>query len=196
MRPLIPQLAWTGISIAVTTGLLVQIISTTLEYQGMEEEEVFELSMMAMVTLGVGEIVGATFMGVMVDKIGPKKACWFNFISIGVASISIIIFGSINEYSWLAYFMCFLWGVQDSCISIHLDAILSTEFESNKEPFSCDVLLEAAHTAVFEIMASFMKTQSNRTIFMVIVGLIGCYGAISSIFFDYIHPYGHGDIHL
>jgi len=76
MRPLIPHLYWTGVSIAVYTGILLPIITDTLEDK--ETSYKFELSMLAMVSLGVGEIVGAIGMGMIVDKIGSKKSCWVN----------------------------------------------------------------------------------------------------------------------
>ena len=57
------------------TGILLPIITDTLP-----EDEKFELSMLAMVSLGVGEIVGAIGMGIIVDKIGSKKSCWINVI--------------------------------------------------------------------------------------------------------------------
>jgi predicted MFS family arabinose efflux permease len=34
--------------------------------------------MLAMVSLGIGEIIGAIGMGIIVDKIGSKKSCWIN----------------------------------------------------------------------------------------------------------------------
>ena len=96
-----------------------------------------------MVSLGVGEIVGAIGMGFIVDHIGAKRSSVINVVLIGIAGFSVILFLALDSYSVLAYFMTFLWGVQDSSISIHLDAILGFEFESNKTPFSCDVLIEA-----------------------------------------------------
>jgi MFS family permease len=38
----------------------------------------FLLSMFAMTALGVGEIVGAIIMGILVDKIGSKKSSLVN----------------------------------------------------------------------------------------------------------------------
>jgi len=64
----------------------------------------------------------------------------------------VILFIWQNEYSWVAYLMTFLWGLQDSSVSIHLDAILGFEFESNKEPFSCDVLVESITAFSIEII--------------------------------------------
>lgn len=65
-------------SIAVYTGILLPIITDTLSDR--EASEKFELSMIAMVALGFGEIVGAIGMGIIVDIIGSKKSCWINVI--------------------------------------------------------------------------------------------------------------------
>ena len=126
MRPIIPQLAWTGISISVYTALLVPVITETVSYKSKSEQ--FELSMLAMVALGVGEIFGALSMGVIVDRFGPKKACLVNVFLIVSQTVLVIRFMLRNEYSYLAFFVTFVWGVQDSSISIHLDAILAGEF--------------------------------------------------------------------
>lgn len=107
--------------------------------------------MFAMVTLGAGEIVGAIGMGFIVDHIGAKKSCFINVILIILPTLCILAFIQVNEFNWMAYLMAFLWGLQDSSISIHLDAILGFEFESNKEPFSCDVLVESITAFSIEI---------------------------------------------
>jgi len=150
MLPILPQVAWTGVSISVYTGMLVPIMSNTL-HKTKEPEEIFELTMFAMVTLGAGEIVGAIGMGFIVDHIGAKKSCFINVILIILPTLCILAFIQVNEFNWMAYLMAFLWGLQDSSISIHLDAILGFEFESNKEPFSCDVLVESITAFSIEI---------------------------------------------
>ena len=81
--------------------------------------------------------------------------------------------------------MAFVWGVQDSSISIHLDAILCCEFSSNKEPFSCDVLVEAIGAFTFDILASFMTTRVSKIVYLSFVGAIGISSAFSSYFFKY-----------
>jgi hypothetical protein len=61
MRWFLPQLLWIGISIAIYSGLLVPIISLSLE--GLDNNQQFEKSMMAMVAFGFGEIVGGLVIG-------------------------------------------------------------------------------------------------------------------------------------
>ncbi|CDW79190.1 major facilitator superfamily protein [Stylonychia lemnae] len=197
MRPLVPQLCWTGVSIAVYTGILLPIITDTLDDKDTSHK--FELSMLAMVSLGVGEIVGAIGMGMIVDKIGSKKSCWVNIFLVILQTLAVLLFLYIDEYNWIAFMMTFLWGVQDSSISIHLDAILGFEFETNKEPFACDILMESITAFSFEILQSFMKTKYQRVIYISAVGGIGVFCTLSSFFFEYkpdaIHVRDSGRIH-
>jgi MFS family permease len=72
MLYLLPAIAWTGISISVYAGLLTPIISQTLH--GMGENEKLMKSFMAMISLGVGEIVGGLLTGHIIDKIGNRLA--------------------------------------------------------------------------------------------------------------------------
>jgi predicted MFS family arabinose efflux permease len=148
MRPVLPEIAWTGISIAVYTGLIVPIIYDTLPDEDSDSYK-FELSMLAMCSLGVGEIVGGIGMGIIVDKIGSKKSVWVNVVLIILQTILVAAFVYIDEYNALAYIMTFVWGLSDSSISIHLDSILGFEFESNKEPFAVDVLIESCFVMFF-----------------------------------------------
>jgi len=78
MMPLILQLSWSGFNVAIISGMLVPIITATLHGVTSSKQELFQLSMLAMVCLGVGEIMGAIGMGVLVDMIGAKKSCFLN----------------------------------------------------------------------------------------------------------------------
>jgi hypothetical protein len=90
--------------------------------------------------------------------------------------------------------MAFLWGVQDSSISIHLDAILGFEFESNKEPFSCDVLIESITAFSVEIAQSFILGRDARMIYIGCVGIYGIFAASCSYFFSYKPMQHHGHV--
>jgi predicted MFS family arabinose efflux permease len=48
--------------------------------------------MLAMVSLGLGEIVGSITMGLIVDKIGPKKACLVNVFLIFFQTLVVLIY--------------------------------------------------------------------------------------------------------
>jgi predicted MFS family arabinose efflux permease len=99
--------------------------------------------------LGAGEIIGGIGMGIIVDKIGVKKSCFVNMFLILLQTILVCAYIVIDRYGYLAYIMTIVWGMQDSSISIHLEAILGFEFTNNKEPFAIDVLLESIAVFMF-----------------------------------------------
>lgn len=80
-----------------------------------------------------------------------------------------------------------------------MDAILGFEFETNKEPFACDILMESITAFSFEILQSFMKTKYQRVIYISAVGGVGVFCTLSSYFFEYkpdaIHVRDSGRIH-
>ncbi|CDW79472.1 major facilitator superfamily protein [Stylonychia lemnae] len=82
MLPLIPQLLWVGISIAVYSGILVIIIIDT-EKIG-DDQYKFSQSMLTMVSFGAGEIMGSIFSGWMIDKYGNKKTALLNVILVSI----------------------------------------------------------------------------------------------------------------
>ena len=68
--------------------------------------------MLAMAALGIGEIVGGIGMGIIVDKIGPKKASFIICSLVVIQTVLLSIFCYLNIYiGWLTYLMAFAWGV-------------------------------------------------------------------------------------
>ncbi len=74
------------------------------------DNQKFEDSMLAMMTLGIGEILGGIGMGVIVDKVGAKRACLVNIFNIFCANCLVIYFIYQNEYGPLAFIITFAWG--------------------------------------------------------------------------------------
>jgi len=66
--------------------------------------------MMAMVVLGVGEILGGLVMGLIVDKIGARKSSLINVGLICLANVLVLLIIIRNQYGPLAYIMTFVWG--------------------------------------------------------------------------------------
>ena len=67
--------------------------------------------MLAMVALGVGEIIGSQSVGLIVDKVNSKKAVLFNLLMISLMLVFTFAYLGVYSYSWLAFAMTFLWGV-------------------------------------------------------------------------------------
>lgn len=90
MRPLIPQMLWTGISLAIYSGLLVPIIVATLPNESTNDQ--FEKSMFAMTAFGVGEVLGGLFIGQIIDRFGNRVAAVCNICLITTQTIVVIVF--------------------------------------------------------------------------------------------------------
>lgn len=66
--------------------------------------------MLAMVTLGFGELLGAIVMARWVDKFGSKNCALINIFNIALASVIASIFVYRDTYDWLAFIMTLAWG--------------------------------------------------------------------------------------
>lgn len=73
--------------------------------------------MLAMVLLGVGEILGCFFIGFIVDKLGSRTAIVCNLFCILLMIASTIVYIIIYKFNYMAWIMCFLWGFTDSAIN-------------------------------------------------------------------------------
>ena len=82
MRWLLPQIFWTGISLAVYSGLLTPIIFNTMPDE--DDNVKFQKSMFAMTALGIGEILGGIYTGFLIDKYGNKVATYSNIVTVFV----------------------------------------------------------------------------------------------------------------
>ena len=129
-----PQLAWTGISIAYYSGNLVEMMSATL---GGNSNYQFKWSMLAMVLFGVGEILGGFLIGSIVDRFGTKAAIICNLVIILIMFGVTSAFIEVYKFNALAWIMCFMWGIQDSGVNTQIQETLGFEFDnSSSEPFS------------------------------------------------------------
>ena len=66
--------------------------------------------MMAMAALGLGEIFGAIFMGIVVDKISTKNCSLINVCLVLLQTSVVFLYLQIGEYGFLSYAMTFIWG--------------------------------------------------------------------------------------
>ena len=117
MMLLNPQLWWTGISIALYSGILTPIMIFQIENdpilspQYLTTQQKESKALLGMIAFGSGEIWGALAMGLLVDKFGSKKCIYFNLASI-VLMVGVTI-NSIHmeKYNWNTFLMTFMWGI-------------------------------------------------------------------------------------
>ena len=85
MRWLLPQIFWTGISIAYWSGLVTIIIVRTIPDEDSSQQLI--QSLLALSVLGAGEMVGSLAMAQIVDKISNKAGVLTNVICVFVVWI-------------------------------------------------------------------------------------------------------------
>ena len=93
-----------------------------------------------MVALGVGEMVGGLFIGLIIDHFGNRMAAVANIVLISIQTFLTLYYIIVYEYSWVAFVMTFVWGFADSANCTHTSEMLGFEFESNSRPYSIDNL--------------------------------------------------------
>jgi predicted MFS family arabinose efflux permease len=114
---MIPQLLWTGVSIAYFSGIFVKMMSDSMSMYDAKYQ--YKWSMLAMVVFGLGEILGCFFTGYIVDKFGSKVASILNVCIVVVMTLVTLAFIVVYKFGWMAFLMTFIWGFQDSMINIH-----------------------------------------------------------------------------
>ena len=80
MLMLLPQIFWTGISIAYWSGLVAIIIVRTIPDKDSSEQLI--QSLFALSVLGAGEMVGSLIMAQIVDRVSNKAGAITNVICI------------------------------------------------------------------------------------------------------------------
>ena len=128
MIRLLPEIFWTGISIAYWSGLVATIVARTVPEK--PENEQIAASLYALSVLGVGEMIGSIFMGLVVDKLSSKVGCVVNMINVVLVWAISFMQIQANKDNALVYVFTFIWGFMDGAVNTHTTQILGFEFDT------------------------------------------------------------------
>lgn len=141
--------------------------------------------MVAMVVFGIGEVCGCLFIGQIIDNHGSRIASGINVALIVLMTFVTLAFLGINQFNMLAFFMTFLWGVQDACVNTHTYQISGFEFDNNSEPFSLFNFNQAIGTFLFQLIESALDSRTKYIVFTSFIGLLGIYSCGLTCFFEF-----------
>ena len=147
MRMLLPQIFWTGISIAYWSGLAAIIIVRTIPNEDSSDQLI--ASLLALSVLGAGEMVGSLFMSQIVDRISNKAGVYTNVINMLFVWLFSYLMIRENQQGILIYTFTFSWGFMDGAVNTHTQQILGFEFDTSQDPFSVFTSVQAIGTVVF-----------------------------------------------
>lgn len=117
MRWLLPQIFWTGISIAYWSGLAATIIVRTIPDKSDSDQLV--ASLLALSVLGAGEMVGSLIMAQVVDRLSSRAGVILNVINVVLVWLFSFLMISQNTEGALVYLFTFSWGFMDGAVNTH-----------------------------------------------------------------------------
>ncbi|CDW71070.1 major facilitator superfamily protein [Stylonychia lemnae] len=185
MRYFILEIGWTGFSISYFSGMLVLIMTDSMGADESESLKSYEKALFAMVALGVGEVVGSQLVGQIVDKVNSKVAVIFNLVVLVLMLIVTFIYLIIYEFSWLAFVMTFLWGVQDAAVNTHCMEMLGFEFDDNSEAFAVFAMFQGIICFFVQLVQSLVIDRTGFIIYTSVFGIIGVISIGLTYFFDF-----------
>ena len=130
----LPQIMWTGISLAYITGMISLIIARTIP--DADNDKQLELSLYGLSVIGIGEMIGSIIMSQIIDRISNRAAVIVNMCIIAILWLLSGIMISRNKDDFFLYVFCFGWGFMDGTVNTHCGQILGFEFETAQDPFS------------------------------------------------------------
>lgn len=106
---------YTGVSIAFYAGMLIPIMVEQQKrdpiYYYLSDNEMASNALFAMMVFGVGEIVGASSAGLLIDRVGPRLTAFF-IISVLSATILVTLINlKSSEFGYKSYLMTGAWGL-------------------------------------------------------------------------------------
>ena len=102
--------------------------------------------------LGIGQIVGGILMGFSRDACGNKCAAIFQMLFFLSGIIWTFIFHMNNKFTYRAYILCFLWGLQDAGINTLIRTHLGFEFDSKIIPFCVFGFVQGIWVFIFSLI--------------------------------------------
>ena len=84
MRRVIPAMIWGSLSLATFAGSFVTLMTDTMS-PDLTDDEQLQLSLFAMIPLGVGQMIGGALMGQVIDRRGMKVGIIFCLCQVTLA---------------------------------------------------------------------------------------------------------------
>lgn len=138
-----------------------------------------------MLTLGVGEIVGALSEGKIEDKLGKRAGLLFVMLITTIAFVLLFVYNETHTYSPLTFFVTFFWGFQDSALNNYLNCILGFEFESNILPFSVNKFLSSIFIFALLLAEAEVTTKTDYRIYFICLAAFSAFALSLMLVFKY-----------
>jgi len=130
-------------------------------------------SLLTLMSLGLGEIVGSLSIGPIIDKYPSSITTYITLSLILIQIILALLFVSNPVYGFLCFALTFFWGLQDSCVNTHLSQLLGFQFDDNVRPFSAFNVIQSCALFIYLTAEGFVRTKGDQIAFYIISGVLG-----------------------
>ena len=143
MIHLMPIIIWSAISLscyaAIFIPLMTRSMSDSLDQNPSlnTKDARSQQALLTICMIGVGEMIGGVgVIGPIRDKFGNKVALIVLMVLTAAGLGIFYYYNQKDEYNWVAFLMCLIWGIQDAGVNCIINCILGFEFKSKSTPFS------------------------------------------------------------
>lgn len=156
-----------------------------LDFPDWSTNKKLEYSLLAMIPLGLGEVLGGFMLGFVIDKWNQKAGVAFCILTAAVALALVLGWIGLWKFYPLAFIVTFFWGIHDSAFVNFLNCVLGFEFDSKIIPFSIFKFLQSLFTFVFLVADSYLNTDKDYLIFFIISAVYAFLSMTVMFFFKY-----------
>jgi len=178
MLPLDLNLIWGGVSISFWSTFLIPIMA--LQLPGKSDQDQLSYALYGMTAFGFGEVFGGFFHVLIIDKIGAKRTVFVNIFILLLVLAATEATLYINDYNWVTFLACFMWGYEDGMTNIFLFQILGNEFEHGGDPFGVFNIIQGLSVFGLDLTAGKWIDITDRTELMWYAGGVLGFGIIAN----------------
>ena len=136
--------------------------------EGWDSSKRDQFALLAMVGLGVGEIVGAMGFGKVQDNTSIKVQIAINMLSAVVGFGILMGFTIRYEFNLVFGFaMTFFWGISDGMLNTLINCVLGFQFDSKTTPFSVNKFLQSLLIFLIICAESFIETKDEYLFYFI-----------------------------
>lgn len=127
---------WCSLSLATFAGSFITLMTDTMD-EKLPPNEKLELSLFAMIPLGLGQMLGGAFIGQIIDRLGMRPGILCSLTLVTLAFALMLYYVYLYEFTWLTFIVNFAWGLQDATLNNLMNCTLGFEFgQDSAAPFS------------------------------------------------------------
>eukprot|EP00347_Sterkiella_histriomuscorum_P014941 403358919 len=187
MMFVLPLITWSAVSQSIYSGCFVPMMNTTMadQYPDWDSNKKLEYSLLAMIPLGLGSVIGGLIQGQVADKFGQRLGVIYIMIVSACAFAVVFAFVGTWKFGVLTFFMTFIWGIQDSGMNNYMSCTLGFQFDSKIIPFSILKFVQSLFTFIFLVVESLLTFQVDYIIYLIVMACV-CFASLTvMLFFPY-----------